>query len=168
MKHGYNHVEAFCLMTYRERNGEKEVRVWNSRDGVTPFVIPIDDHEYMHENWNDDKRDPEYIPEVGSYIFMDYTLSSLAAVYTEWARRHWSNQQFRLQFSYGRETTPEEVGMERARDELKEAGEPPPRLVQVSEEILLGITLERRRAATLSDAIRRQRRSLQGVGLRHG
>ena len=35
----YKHAEAFCLMKYRcEKCGQAEV-VWNSRDGVTPFII---------------------------------------------------------------------------------------------------------------------------------
>ncbi len=36
------HGEAFQLMRYGEKNGEKEQLIWNSRDDVTPFIIHID------------------------------------------------------------------------------------------------------------------------------
>ena len=35
---GHNHREAFCLMWYACPCGHAE-RYWNSRDGVTPFMI---------------------------------------------------------------------------------------------------------------------------------
>lgn len=34
---GYKHVEAFCLMWYQCRSCKSMIRIWNSRDGVTPF-----------------------------------------------------------------------------------------------------------------------------------
>ena len=35
----YNHAEAYCLMKYKcEKCGTVET-IWNSRDGVTPFII---------------------------------------------------------------------------------------------------------------------------------
>jgi len=37
----YRHAGAFCLMTYRADDGTEEEQVWNSRDGVTPFVITL-------------------------------------------------------------------------------------------------------------------------------
>lgn len=33
----YNHAEAFCLMWYRCDDCGHRERIWNSRDGVTPF-----------------------------------------------------------------------------------------------------------------------------------
>lgn len=37
------------LMTYREVDGDSTLLVWNSRDGVTPFVINIGTKKYQHE-----------------------------------------------------------------------------------------------------------------------
>ena len=45
----FGHAEAFMLMTYREVEGDSTLLVWNSRDGVTPFVINIGTKKYQHE-----------------------------------------------------------------------------------------------------------------------
>jgi hypothetical protein len=60
-----NHREAFCLMTYRlaphdptaairptgtpDPNAPQTLTVWNSRDGVTPFILVRHGCEYMHD-----------------------------------------------------------------------------------------------------------------------
>lgn len=69
----YNHAEAFCLMSYKcEKCGETE-QLWNSRDGVTPFVIGCKscDGSMVHINWQSDKRIPDYIPMKGQRVFID-------------------------------------------------------------------------------------------------
>ena len=39
MESKYKHAEAYCLMKYKcEKCGKTEI-LWNSRDGVTPFMI---------------------------------------------------------------------------------------------------------------------------------
>ena len=50
----YNHKEAFCLMQYQcEKCGGLEY-LWNSRDGVTPFMLGCIkcDGMMQHINWN--------------------------------------------------------------------------------------------------------------------
>lgn len=47
--HRFGHAEAFMLMTYREVDGDGTLLVWNSRDGVTPFVINIGAKKYQHD-----------------------------------------------------------------------------------------------------------------------
>ncbi len=44
----FRHREAFMLMTYVSEGGHLELRIWNSRDGVTPFQITIDNVKYTH------------------------------------------------------------------------------------------------------------------------
>jgi len=49
----FAHAEAFMLMTYVEQDAEdpsaaRMLLVWNSRDGVTPFVINIGKARYQH------------------------------------------------------------------------------------------------------------------------
>lgn len=57
----FQHAEAFRLMTYREVNlpspanrkhvtpaNAREIRIWNSRDGVTPFIVHIGLIAYEH------------------------------------------------------------------------------------------------------------------------
>lgn len=46
----FGHAEAFMLMTYVRVEGEgpEQLLVWNSRDGVTPFVINVGPSKYQH------------------------------------------------------------------------------------------------------------------------
>ena len=73
----YEHAEAFMLMTYvGDVSGREEV-LWNSRDGVTPFVIESrwEPHEALtHRTWSLDRRVPTFVPPVGSRIFVDLTI----------------------------------------------------------------------------------------------
>ena len=48
--HRFGYAEAFMLMTYVRVEGEGPDRllVWNSRDGVTPFVINVGPSKYQH------------------------------------------------------------------------------------------------------------------------
>lgn len=49
----FQHAEAFRLMTYIQTNAEKPdapevLKVWNSRDGVTPFIVHIGGKTFEH------------------------------------------------------------------------------------------------------------------------
>lgn len=60
----YKHSEAFHLMQYQnERTGEIEW-VWNSRDGVTPFIIHSRDGKdsMQHIAWKQDIYAPDHNP----------------------------------------------------------------------------------------------------------
>jgi hypothetical protein len=75
--HQYQHVEAFCIMTYKCTNplcGRVEV-LWNSRDGVTPFTIGCSAcHGIMeHVYWDMDRRDLNYAPRDDQRVFIDMT-----------------------------------------------------------------------------------------------
>jgi hypothetical protein len=72
-RHGYNHAEAYCHMTYRTDDGLENVVIWNSRDGVTPFVIPWHGKQARHVNWTADRPDPDYQPQPGDLVFVDLT-----------------------------------------------------------------------------------------------
>jgi hypothetical protein len=72
-RYGHNHVEAFCLMTYRNEARDEEI-IWNSRDGVTPFVVSLrDGSEAEHAEWNKDEYAPAHVPGVGDRIFVTAT-----------------------------------------------------------------------------------------------
>lgn len=70
----YPHAEAFRLMEYAGDNGLLE-RIWNSRNGVTPFCVSTRDGKGMMQHspshWEETK--PQYRPAVGSRIFVDVT-----------------------------------------------------------------------------------------------
>lgn len=70
----YKHSEAFCLMTYRADDGTESEVVWNSRDGVTPFVISLRSGKpATHVHWSGDERRLDYAPPAGSRMFVDLT-----------------------------------------------------------------------------------------------
>lgn len=70
----YTHKEAFCLMKYRSDDGTEEEMIWNSRDGVTPFVITLrSGKQAVHVEWKNDLCVPEFIPAPGTRIFADLT-----------------------------------------------------------------------------------------------
>lgn len=73
----YNHGEAFCLMSYACQECGHHIRIWNSRDGVTPFVVgcvqPNCEGDMHHINWHNDERFEFFVPPVGSYYFKDFS-----------------------------------------------------------------------------------------------
>ena len=70
----YNHVEAFCLMQYRSDDGTEAEQLWNSRDGVTPFVLLSRNGKPMHHvDWRSDKCVPDFKPPSGMRFFVDAT-----------------------------------------------------------------------------------------------
>lgn len=74
---GHVHKEAFCHMIYEGNTSRKRISIWNSRNGVTPFVVYIDGEEYSHVDWDADTPDPNYKPKVGDYIFRDVRRNDL-------------------------------------------------------------------------------------------
>ncbi|MCF2487482.1 hypothetical protein [Dyadobacter sp. CY347] len=77
MKGKPNHAEAFCHMTYESIGIRKKISVviYNSRDGVTPFVFQSKEFgvELQHVNWRADVYDPNYKPKTGDLIWRDAT-----------------------------------------------------------------------------------------------
>lgn len=98
----YQHAEAFRLMRYgckprttpfgsRDGCGAVEV-IWNSRDGVTPFVVGCRScgGEMSHlPPWQDDPLVPDYMPPLGSRIFVDLTVERARQKAKETAARYW-------------------------------------------------------------------------------
>jgi hypothetical protein len=69
---GYLHNEAFCLMKYATKDGAEVEWIWNSRDGVTPFVVHSrSGQEMSHVQWQFDRRLPNYEPLAGERVFVD-------------------------------------------------------------------------------------------------
>lgn len=82
---GHHHAEAFCLMWYACKCGHQE-RIWNSRDGVTPFCAlcpscgsPDEMGTLQHVRWRDDLYAPEHEPTHGQRIWIDMTREAAEA-----------------------------------------------------------------------------------------
>jgi hypothetical protein len=88
-----NHKEAFCLMEYQDQvTGEIEV-LWNSRNGVTPFIITSRaGNEAQHVHWHKDKPDPNYLPPKGMRIFVDArpTHSHIRRSARDYVEKYWN------------------------------------------------------------------------------
>lgn len=69
--------EAFKIMNYCCECGNHE-KLWNSRDGVTPFSIPCsvcgDGMGMVHVDWHKDIFAPIFTPPAGSRYFADMTI----------------------------------------------------------------------------------------------
>jgi len=75
----YNHVEAYCLMHYGCKDCSSIEILWNSRDGVTPFIIKCLEcgGEANHVRWELDDCLPDFKPSLGMRVFVDITLEKV-------------------------------------------------------------------------------------------
>ena len=87
------HAEAFCIMTYRAEDGSgEEERIWNSRDGVTPFMVALRSGKpAQHVDWHRDEYNPDYQPPVGSRIFVDMTPERARELAERNATHYWED-----------------------------------------------------------------------------
>lgn len=75
-EHGHVHVEAFCLMWYACRRCPHRERIWNSRDGVTPFGMGCPScggTELFHIDFFRDQYAPNHKPADGQRVWIDMT-----------------------------------------------------------------------------------------------
>lgn len=75
------HKEAFCLMWYACKCGHRE-RIWNSRDGVTPFGCncPSCTGTMSHVEWQADAPAPNHKLTVGQRYWRDGTPDEAEAI----------------------------------------------------------------------------------------
>ena len=73
---GYNHAEAFFHMQYVGQNGNNSISlvIWNSRDGVTPFMTYSREYgiQLQHVQWGKDVFDKDYKPKKGDLIWASH------------------------------------------------------------------------------------------------
>lgn len=93
----YNHAEAFCLMHYRDADGNEET-IWNSRDGVTPFIMRSRaGREMTHVNWQGDHCRPNYLPLIGDRMFVDITRERALEIAQAQVARWWDDATLPMQ-----------------------------------------------------------------------
>lgn len=78
----YKHGEAFCIMTYACKHCGHRERVWNSRDGVTPFGMscPSCGEITNHVDWGMDKCAPNHKPLRFQKFWRDGTLEEAEVI----------------------------------------------------------------------------------------
>ncbi len=82
----FNHPEAFCRMKYRCEGCGKWEWVWNSRDGVTPFLVNsrcCPEQLAQHVLWQEDERRLDYRLVPGERFFRDGTPEEAVRLMTE-------------------------------------------------------------------------------------
>lgn len=98
-KHTYH--EAFMLMKYATRDGSETELLWNSRDGITPFVIPSKTgREMSHVDWPADRYLPDHKPKSGDRIFIDLTPVEAEKLAAEQVERWWSHHEHPMSLRY--------------------------------------------------------------------
>lgn len=99
---GCKHPEAFCLMKYQTDDGLLTEYLWNSRDGVTPFVIGSPDglREMKHIDWQQDHYCPGYQPKPGQRIFATRTRERAEALAMGVVERGWDHPEYPLSARY--------------------------------------------------------------------
>lgn len=94
MSNDYNHAEAFALMKYVSDDGTERELIWNSRDGVTPFTTTCihGDKTMTHVGWRNDVCNPDYVPLVGSRVWVDMTPEIATEHATRYVDRFWNGK----------------------------------------------------------------------------
>ena len=94
--------ESFCLMWYKCGFCGRRERIWNSRNGVTPFMVSCTscDGTMQHVNWELDKFTPDYKPKKGERIFIDWTREAAENFYREQLEDWWDNGDYPMSERY--------------------------------------------------------------------
>lgn len=121
--------EGFCLMQYQDQTTGIIEWIWNSRDEITPFVIPSRDgeHEMQHIRWVEDTYCPNWIPRPGDRVFVDATIEACRESRKQYVERYWNDDMA------SRWKTKEQAIEDLAQIDVKEYGGHSPRLVIVPE-----------------------------------
>lgn len=97
--------------------------IWNSRDGVTPFIILNRDgtKEMRHIFWEYDKYLPDFVPPIGSRIFIDMTRKKLLEYKRAQVEKAWDDPKMPMKaHPYFHELTKEQAARRLAEDLWKE------------------------------------------------
>lgn len=124
----YQHPEAYSLMHYTNKNRTVTERLWNARDGVTPFIIGSVDgkHELTHQDWASDRRDIVFVPPVGSRVFLDLTLDAARVYRRQYVEKYWDKEVHGSKMSERTDLwkTPEEAVEYLAKNDYAQGGAP--------------------------------------------
>jgi hypothetical protein len=91
----FKHQEAFCLMSYVSDDGKTGELLWNSRDGVTPFVVHSRDGvEMTHVDWASDICAPYFRPPPGMRVFVDMTEELALEAARENVEKWWDHPEY--------------------------------------------------------------------------
>lgn len=122
----YRHAEAYCLMTYRVDlyDGNESEVIWNSRDGVSPFMVRLRNGLIAkHVKWDTDVPVPDHKPAVGDRFFRDMTWEDAVALAHERVETYWEDPLYPAKEAYGSKENFEKVILTAYKEDV-ERGEP--------------------------------------------
>lgn len=128
----YTYKEAFMLMTYQCQECSVEERIWNSRDGITPFSVGCRECTGLmnHLRWHDDRYAPQFVPLPGSRIFVNLTMERSYASARRRVEQSWDDPKFPMSKMWeSRDEAIEEIAVEN----MKQWDSCPPDLIEVSD-----------------------------------
>lgn len=121
------HREAYCLMRYRTDDGRTEELIWNSRDGVTPFICTHRDGRQMqHIDWASDVPSPAHTPKPGDLVFMDMTEEFAGEAAARNVERWWNDPKHPMREFYA---SKEEAVAKMVKEYTETPGQPTLRVV---------------------------------------
>lgn len=130
MSPSHSHKEAFMVMKYASADGRVVEFIWNSRDGVTPFIIHSRDGvELSHVEWKRDRYLPEYRPQPGERIFVDLTPERARASSARMVEQFWDAPQYAMRERY---ESQDEAIAALTKDALEHGGGGAPDLIEAS------------------------------------
>jgi hypothetical protein len=86
-------AEAYMIMTYECKECKIKERIWNSRDGVTPFLVgcKVCDGIMKHIDWDKDGFDPDYQPKDDDRVFVDLTMQRALEKASRQVEKMWND-----------------------------------------------------------------------------
>jgi hypothetical protein len=101
-KHGHNFQESYLRMKYASTDGSIVEWIWNSRDGITPFIVGAKGSDFVeservdlqHVDWHLDEYRPNYVPEVGERIFVTLTEELARPEAVKYVDRFWDDEKY--------------------------------------------------------------------------
>tara|TARA_R110000851_G_scaffold120002_1_gene248065 strand:- start:6186 stop:6719 length:534 start_codon:yes stop_codon:yes gene_type:complete len=120
---GHAFKEAFMLMKYVSKDGKTVETVWNSRDGVSPFMLGARDVDVsldtmlQHAHWGSDIYAPYHVPNVGDRVFVDATEETERPKCEAYLDREWDGKTLDCQAPPGEVVDPK-IAREQLIDEL--------------------------------------------------
>ena len=99
----YKHAEAFALMHYKCKACGHTEKIWNSRDGVTPFGLSCPrcgSTEFLHWAWHLDQTIEDYQPKIGQRIFVDLTFEKYQQYTKEYIDKNWDKGAYAMKNAF--------------------------------------------------------------------
>lgn len=95
-KESIQQPEGLCLMQYQCGKCGMLEKLWNSRPRVTPFIIKCSScgGDMRHINWQLDEYLPNYQPQKGERIFVDWSREAEEKMRRKQIDQYWASGEY--------------------------------------------------------------------------